>query len=118
MLNCPALVTIQLLSGKWKTRILWHLRSGGAGFGELRRALPGVSSKVLSEHLDDLVRDGLLVRSQQSDNNVVRSSYRYSDYGLTLIPLLDVIGSWGLAHAERTASEVMSRATLRDSGGR
>lgn len=118
MLNCPALVTIQLLAGKWKTRILWHLRSGGAGFGELRRALPGVSSKVLTEHLDDLVGDGLLVRSQQSDNNVVRSSYRYSDYGLTLIPLLDALGYWGLAHAERTALDVTSPATLRDSGGR
>jgi len=118
MLDCPALVTIQLIAGKWKTRILWHLRQGGAGFGELRRALPGVSAKVLADHLDDLVRDGLLLRTQHSEANVVRSSYRYSDYGLTLIPVLDALGYWGLAHAGRAGPDVTNQAMPRDSAGR
>lgn len=99
MLDCPALVTIQLVSGKWKTRILWHLRTGPAGFGELKRALPGISPKVLTEHLDALLSDGLLTRSQIREGNVVHSAYDYSDYGRTLIPVLDALGNWGLSHA-------------------
>ena len=65
MLDCPALLTIRLISGKWKTRILWHLRRGTAGFGDLKRALPGISPKVLTEHLDALVADGLLTRTSR-----------------------------------------------------
>jgi len=94
MIDCPALFTIQLISGKWKTRILWHLRSGAAGFGELKRALPGISPKVLTQHLDALVSDGLLARSQWNEANVIHSAYDYTDYGRTLIPVLDALGNW------------------------
>lgn len=118
MFDCPALVTIQLVSGKWKTRILWHLRLGSAGFGELRRALPGISAKVLTEHLDELVEDGLVARSQHLDSNLVRSAYSYTDYGLTLIPVLDALGYWGLAHAERQEPKTVRPAMPRGSGGR
>ncbi|MBD0416998.1 winged helix-turn-helix transcriptional regulator [Oryzicola mucosus] len=103
MLDCPALVTIQLVSGKWKTRVLWHLRQGGAGFGDLRRAMPGISAKVLTEHLDALVADGLLARTESLEGKVLHTRYRFSDYGFTLIPVLDALGSWGLNHAERAA---------------
>ena len=118
MFDCPALVTIQLVSGKWKTRILWHLRLGSAGFGELKRALPGISAKVLTEHLDGLVEDGLLARSQHFENNVVRSAYDYTDYGRTLIPVLDALGFWGLTHAGRQEPEGIRPAMPRDSAGR
>ena len=101
MLDCPALVTIKLVSGKWKTRILWHLRGADAGFGELKRALPGISPKVLTEHLEELVDDGLLMRTQRTENNVVHSSYSYSEYGLSLVPVLDALGNWGVTHAAR-----------------
>ena len=101
MIDCPALVTIQLVSGKWKTRILWHLRHGSAGFGDLKRALPGISPKVLTDHLDALVADGLLTRSQSMRTNVLHSAYDYTDYGRTLIPVLDALGNWGLCHRDR-----------------
>lgn len=101
MLDCPALVTIKLVSGKWKTRILGHLRRGDAGFGELKRALPGVSPKVLTEHLEELVDDGLLMRKQRTENKVVHSSYGYSEYGLSLVPVLDALGNWGVTHSAR-----------------
>lgn len=118
LFDCPALVTIQLVSGKWKTRILWHLRLGSAGFGELRRALPGISAKVLTEHLDELVEDGLVARSQHMESNVVRSAYDYTDYGRTLIPVLDALGYWGLAHAGRREPDGVSPAMPQGSAGR
>lgn len=98
MTDCPALVTIQLVAGKWKTRILWHLREGSAGFGDIKRALPGISAKVLTDHLDALVADGLVARRQWAKANVVHTAYDYTDYGRTLIPVLDALGHWGLVH--------------------
>jgi DNA-binding HxlR family transcriptional regulator len=99
--DCPALVTVKLISGKWKTRILWHLRRGACGFGELERALTGISPKMLSEHLAGLQQDGLIVRSTERHGRILHSVYDYSDYGRTLIPVLDAIGDWGLVHAAR-----------------
>ena len=99
MLDCPALVTVKLISGKWRTRILWHLRSGSAGFGDLKRALPGISPKVLTEHLDELVNDGLLTKTRRIEDKVVHFDYSYSEYGLSMVPVLDAIGNWGIAHA-------------------
>lgn len=106
MLDCPALVTIKLISGKWKTRILWHLREGAAGFGELKRAIPRISPKVLTEHLAELVDDGLVTKTQRIENNVVHVDYSYSPYGLSLVPVLDALGDWGIAHARPTISMV------------
>lgn len=99
MADCPALRTIRLISGKWKTRILWHLRSGPAGFGELQRALGTVSSKVLADHLDALVEAGLISRASRQDKGVTASVYAYSEFGRTLVPVLDALGEWSLAHA-------------------
>ena len=111
MTDCPALVTVRLIAGKWKTRILWHLRDGACGFGDLRRALPSVSAKVLTDHLDALVRDGLLSRTSILEGNVTHSVYQYSAFGRTLIPVLDAMGNWGLAHgAGKSAEEISSAA--------
>lgn len=101
MLDCPALVAIKLISGKWKTRILWHLRSGEAGFGDLKRSLPGISPRVLTHHLEELVEDGLVSKVPRTRNNVVHVDYSYTEYGLSLVPILDALGHWGLVHAQR-----------------
>jgi Predicted transcriptional regulators len=101
MLHCPALVTIRLISGKWKTRILWALRSGPVPFNTLQRQLPGISAKMLTEHLRQLEADGLVTRTGAWAGKVQTVSYAYSDYGRTLIPVLDALGDWGLAHEDR-----------------
>lgn len=98
MEDCPALVTVRLLSGKWKTRILWHLRRGAAGFGDLQRALPGVSAKMLSQHLADLCIANVVERRSEKRGRVIHSWYDYSPYGRTLIPVLDAVGEWGRTH--------------------
>lgn len=102
MLHCPALVTIRLIAGKWKTRILWALRSGPVAFNALQRQLPGISAKMLTEHLRQLEADGLVTRTGAHIGKVETVTYAYSDYGCTLIPVLDMLGNWGLAHEELT----------------
>ncbi len=99
LFHCPALTALQVISGKWKTRILWLLRDRPYHFGELRRQLPGVSAKVLTEQIYALESEGIVTRTEERQGDVTYVAYAYSDYGRTLIPVLDTLGDWGLRHA-------------------
>ena len=96
--HCPALITINVISGKWKTRILWLLRSDELGFNELRRRLKRVSAKVLTDQLRELESDGVLYLKSVNKEGIQVSRYGYTPYGNTLIPVLNAMGSWGLEH--------------------
>ncbi|MDZ7872361.1 MAG: helix-turn-helix domain-containing protein [Rhizobium sp.] len=96
--NCPVFATIKVIGGKWKPRILWHLRDGAATFGELRRVV-GVSEKVLHENLLALARDGIVSRNPLKEGEMVYVEYRDTELGLSLVPVLNAMGDWGLAHA-------------------
>jgi DNA-binding HxlR family transcriptional regulator len=95
--NCPVLVTIGAMGGKWKTRILWHLREGPARFGDLARVL-SVSEKVLTENLKLLEREGIIARTEVTSGNAISVEYMYTPYGRSLVPVLDAMGQWGIAH--------------------
>ena len=64
--GCPVQATINVLSGKWKVQIVWHLSFGPRRFAELRRKLPKISEKVLTEQLRQLRSDGVLARKASS----------------------------------------------------
>jgi DNA-binding HxlR family transcriptional regulator len=98
LFDCPALSAIKVISGKWKTRILWLLRRKPLHFGELRSTLPGVSAKVLDQQLRQLTADGLVFRREEIRGGVTFVFYDYTDYGRSLIPVLDKLGDWGLDH--------------------
>ncbi len=106
LFHCPALTALKIVSGKWKTRILWLLRERPYHFNELRRTLPGVSSKVLADQIQQLESDGILQRTATTRDGVLHVSYDYSSYGRTLIPALDALGNWGLSHSERPPADV------------
>jgi DNA-binding HxlR family transcriptional regulator len=98
LLHCPALVAIKAISGKWKTRVLWLLRDRPHHFGEMKGLLSGVSAKVLSEQLQQLVDDGLVSSEETLRGGVSYMQYDYTAYGQTLIPVLDLLGKWGIGH--------------------
>ena len=60
--DCPVETTLELLSGKWKANILFHLLSGTKRSGELRRLMPAVTQQMLTAHLRELERDGIIHR--------------------------------------------------------
>jgi DNA-binding HxlR family transcriptional regulator len=66
----------------------------------LRRSIPGITERMLIRHLQELVRDGILCRHQE---NTIPPCVRYpiSAYGWTLVPVLEVICSWGRVHLRR-----------------
>lgn len=105
LFDCPVLAALKPISGKWKTSILWLLRDRPHHFGDLRKTLPGVSAKVLDEQLKQLEQDGLVVRREELHGAMKFVFYAFSDHGRSLIPLLDGLGAWGLAHKRRTLQE-------------
>lgn len=92
--------TLDVIGGKWKSIILYHLVTQKRRFNELRRLTPNISHKMLTQQLRELERDGLILRH---DYNEVppRVEYELSEYGQGLIGVLDFFCHWGEAHVER-----------------
>lgn len=110
---CPVETGIEILSGKWKGRILWKLYNNPTmRFGELRRALGNITEKMLAQQLRELEAVGLLHRRI---HRVVppKVEYSLSDFGRTICPILDKFAEWGVANKERI-SEIFKSERQRD----
>ncbi len=95
---CPVETSLELISGKWKPRILWKLHQQEiVRFGELKRALPGITAKMLTQQLRELEKDGLVTRTVYAEVPP-RVEYALSPFGRTLKPILESIASWGVAY--------------------
>jgi DNA-binding HxlR family transcriptional regulator len=95
--GCPVQATSNVLAGKWKVLIVWHLAFGSRRFAEIRDLLPGVSEKVLTAQLRDLERDGILCRLA-TESLPPRVDYLLSDAGKELIPVMEAMCGWGTKH--------------------
>jgi DNA-binding HxlR family transcriptional regulator len=97
---CPLYTAIGVIDGRWKPMLFQRLSSRPHGFGELRRAMPGVATKVLREQLRQMQADGLIIRRTLSPSHA-GVQYRLTPYGLTLGPVFDVLWRWGTTHLAR-----------------
>lgn len=95
--GCPVQATVNVLSGKWKVQILWYLSFSPRRFAELRKKLPKISEKVLSDQLRQLVTDGVLTPSVTS-SVPPQVSYSLNREGKKLVPLMESLCDWGSAH--------------------
>lgn len=93
-LHCPVERTLGVIGGRWKPLILFHLRGGQRRFNELRRLMPAVSQRMLTQHLRELEADGIVSRTVHP---VVppRVDYDLTAFGKTLLPILDAMAAWG-----------------------
>ena len=85
---------MRYIGGKWKTVILWYLRSKTYRFGELKKRIPDITEKMLSLQLKALQEDGL-VRRQAFDEVPLRVEYSLTEFGRSLVPVLEAIAAWG-----------------------
>ena len=95
--GCPVQGTANVLAGKWKVLIVWHLSFRSLRFAEIRDLLPGVSEKVLTAQLRDLERDGLITRLAY-DTMPPRVDYMLSAAGDELIPVMEAMCGWATKH--------------------
>lgn len=98
--GCPVYTAIGVIEGRWKPMIFQRLASRPHGFGELRRAIPSVSIKVLREQLRQMQADGLLVRQPLTPASR-GVQYRLTPYGRTLKTVFDALWYWGTRHLGR-----------------
>jgi DNA-binding HxlR family transcriptional regulator len=106
--HCPVETTVQVVGGRWKALILYHLNQGPARFNVIRRLIPGVTQRMLTAHLRELEADGAISRTVM---NIVppHVEYALTPLGQSLIPLLSAMARWGAAveasRANGSASE-------------
>lgn len=89
--------TLRVLGGKWKILILWHLRDEAKRFSELKRLIPDVSEKVLTQQLRELEADGIVLRVSHL-SKAPKVEYSFTDYGRSLVPVLQSLCQWGEVH--------------------
>lgn len=85
-----------MLAGKWKPMIVWRLSNGPLRHAELRRAMPQVSQRMLTLHLRELERDGLVERRVYAEVPA-RVEYTLTEPARALLPALEDLGAWLLA---------------------
>jgi DNA-binding HxlR family transcriptional regulator len=92
--QCPVEVTLDLIGGKYKALILWHLTETTLRFSELRKLIPNATQKMLTQQLRDLERDGIIKRKVYSEIPP-KVEYSISDLGKTMKPILEAMCDWG-----------------------
>ena len=111
--GCAVETTLDLIDGKWKGVILFHLQNGTQRFGELRRRMPGITQRMLTKQLRALEDDGLIIRKVYAEVPP-RVEYRLSEVGESLRPVIDILKRWGETHQERTSCAAISDAAGSD----
>ena len=103
---CPITTTATLIGKKWHPVIVHRLlQNGPAGFNELKADVDGISSKVLSDSLEDLQEHGLVEREVVNEQPF-RVNYSLTERGASLEPVIAEMATWGQEHlrpAESTA---------------
>ena len=92
--NCPVEATLDLIGGKYKALILWHLSEGKLRFSELRKAITNATPKMLTQQLRELESQALIHREVFA---VVPPKVEYSltELGRSLLPILVAMRDWG-----------------------
>ena len=105
---CGIDAAMDVVTGKWKSLILWELNHYGTRrFAELRRGLPGVSEKMLIQHLREMEEDGLVHREVYREVPP-KVEYSLTEHGVSLNAALAPLGTWGTERIRRIGAEKVS----------
>jgi DNA-binding HxlR family transcriptional regulator len=98
--DCGIEAALDVVGGKWKPIVLWHLTSGARRFGELRRLVTGISEKMLIQQLREMQRDGIVAREDFREIPP-RVEYSLTPFGISLKEALRPLCEWGAEHLVR-----------------
>jgi DNA-binding HxlR family transcriptional regulator len=98
--NCPFELTLELIGGKWKGLILWHIHEKKVlRNGELLRLIPRITQKMLTQQLREMEENGL-IRRVIYEQVPPKVEYSLTEHGKSLRPILDMMLSWGTDYAQ------------------
>lgn len=108
--GCPVELTLEVLGGKWKTVLLARLKQGPLRYGELRRLVPGLSDKMLTQRLRELEALALVCREMVGEHE----RYRLTARGESLRGVLQSLYDWGQAFAAETGARLAATPDARE----
>ena len=102
--TCPVSTTLELIGGKYKALILWHLSAGKLRFSELRQRVSSATPKMLTQQLRELEKNQLVHREVYP---VIPPKVEYSltETGRSLMPVLVAIRDWGSDYLRKNDQE-------------
>ena len=92
--NDPIELSLAIIGGKWKMPVIWRLKNGPIRYGELRRSLPKVTHKMLTQQLRELEQDEIIKRKVYSEVPP-KVEYSLTLLGESIIPVIDLLREWG-----------------------
>ncbi|MDH6561327.1 winged helix-turn-helix transcriptional regulator [Bacillus sp. TBS-096] len=105
--NISVEATLEVIGGKWKCVILCHLTHGKKRTSELKRLMPNITQKMLTQQLRELESDGVINRIVY-EQVPPKVEYELSEYGQSLERILNALCDWGASHIERVYGEPLS----------
>jgi DNA-binding HxlR family transcriptional regulator len=111
--ECPCEIVIRLIGGGWKVLLIYHLATKGVQrHADLRRRMPGISPKILTQQLRALESDALVERTIYAEVPP-RVEYQLTTLGHTLRPVIDAMFAWGVQHQQSCAQRSVVRNAAR-----
>ena len=98
-IGCPVETTLKLIGGTWKVLILRELLKGVKRFGELQRALTGITQKMLTQQLREMEKDNIIYRKVYPQVPP-KVEYSVTPLGESLKPILDAMRNWGVSYLD------------------
>lgn len=98
--KCPAEITLNVIGGRWKFLILWHLFQGTKRFSELLHNIDGITQKMLTQQLREMERDDIIHRKVYPQVPP-KVEYSLTPLGQSLRSVLDAMCQWGVKHRDR-----------------
>lgn len=106
--QCSMELTLALIGGKWKSLILWRLGADTLRFNELRKSVPQVTQKMLTQQLRELEEDGL-IRRHVYTQVPPRVEYSLTESGKSILPILESMCQWGIDYIRMLQPEDVAR---------
>lgn len=103
--NCPVERTLEVIGGRWKVLILRELFPGVKRFGQLHRALQGITQKMLTQQLREMEEDGIIHREVYLQVPP-KVEYSITPLGESLKPIIDSMHEWGIRHLDERHKEL------------
>lgn len=100
--GCPVEATLEVIGGKWKGLMIYHLLGGAKRFNELRRLMPDITQRMLTRQLRELEKDRIVKRTVFPEVPP-KVEYSLTGYGRTLEPILKMIQRWGAQYLDTIA---------------
>jgi DNA-binding HxlR family transcriptional regulator len=111
--KCPLTDLVDMIGGRWKVLLLWRLRDGTKRFNELRRLMPGVTQKMLTQQLRQLEADGLISRKIFAEVPP-KVEYKLTATGNQLSSLLTILADWATIHMPKLEAGRLSKKRAKE----